>query len=408
MDTEANSGETQVKKGGAGVWLLVLALAVAGLIYWNQQQGDQKANWTPSDGEKAAIPDDVLKLGVILPLSGDAAVYGENELNGIQIAVDEINAAGGVDGAQIALVVEDGKCNPEGGAAAGNKLVNVDQVDFIIGGACSGETLAFATLTNAEQVLSISPSATSPAVSSAGEYVFRTAPSDALAGAIAAEYAYNELGAKTAAIIYETTDYAQGLEATFKETFMVLGGEVVIDEGFATGDKDYTAQVLKTKNKSPEVIYVVPQTPASGVLVVKQLKANGVTGMVLTAEVLASEAILTENGSDLEGVTAIEPYYDQTSAKAAAFLASYQAKHQVAPEFPFFTAGAYSDVYLLKEAIEMVGYDSTKVAAYLTALKNWEGALGTISFDANGDVVTSYAIKKADSGTYMMVKVVSP
>ena len=206
-------------------------------------------------------------------------------------------------------------------------------VKFIIGGACSGETLGFTTLTGENQVLSISPSATSPAVTDAGAYVFRTAPSDALAGSIAANYAFTDLGAKTAAIIYETTDYAQGLEKTFKETFTALGGEVVIDEGFATGDKDFTAQVLKTKNKMPDVVYVVPQSPATGILVIKQLKSTNVTSALLTAEVLASDTVLADNEVFLDGLTAIEPFYDQTAAKAAAFLASYKAEN-ADPEFP--------------------------------------------------------------------------
>lgn len=396
------------KKGGAGVWFLILVLVVAGLIYWNQQKGGEEEGAVPTNTEtKTEIPGGVLKLGVIMPFTGDAAIYGDNELKGVQIAVNEINAAGGVAGAQIQLIVEDGKCNPEGGAAAGNKLINIDAVKFIVGGACSGETLAFTTLAGEKQVLSISPSATSPAVTDAGAYVFRTSPSDALAGSIAANYAFTDLGAKTAAIIYETTDYAQGLEKTFKDTFVALGGEVVVDEAFATADKDFTAQVLKTKNKMPDVVYVVPQTPASGVLVIKQLKSTNVTSALLTAEVLASDVVLAENEVFLDGLTAIEPFYDQAAAKATAFLASYKAKY-VDPEFPFFAASAYSDVYLLAEAIEAVGYDTTKVAAYLTGLKNWSGALGTISFDANGDVLTSYAVKKADGGVYGQVKVVAP
>lgn len=394
------------QKGKSLIWVIVLVLVVAGLIYWKGQSNEGGMN-TPAT-EKVEIPNNVLKLGVIMPFTGEAAVYGENELHGVQIAVDEINKNGGVDGAQIQLVVEDGKCNPEGGAAAGNKLMNIDQVMFIIGGSCSGETLGFTPLAQEKMVLSISPSATSPSITDAGAFVFRTAPSDALAGAIAADYAYNEMAARSAAIIYETTDYAQNLEKTFKARFTSLGGEVTVDEGFATGDKDFTAQVLKVKNKNPGVVYVVPQSPASAVLVVKQLKANGITAKLLSTEVTASDAVLTENATDLEGVVAIEPYYDQGSEKAAVFLAAYKAKAGKDPEFPFFAAGAYSDVYLIAEAIEQVGYDSTKVADYLTGLRNWTGALGTISFDDNGDVMTAYAVKSAVGGKYTQVKVVTP
>lgn len=399
------------QKGKGFVWAVVLVLVVVGVLYWIQK-GEKEEVVNDDTGTpvvtKEEIPGGVLKLGVIMPFSGDASVYGDNELVGVHLAVDEINAAGGVDGAKIQLDIEDGKCTPEGGASAGNKLINVDAVKYIIGGSCSGETLGFTPLAQEKQVLSISPSATSPSITDAGAYVFRTAPSDALAGAVAAKYAFNDMGAKTAAVIYETTDYAQGLEKTFKETFTSLGGEVVADEGFATGDKDFTAQVLKTKNKAPDVIYVIPQSPSSGILVIKQLTAASLKTPILTAEVLASDSVLAENPVDLEGLTAIEAYYDQTSAKAAAFLAAYEAKAGKAPEFPFFSAGGYSSVYLIVEAIKAVGYDTTKVANYLSNLKNWNGALGTISFDANGDVMTSYVVKKASGSKFSQVKVVTP
>ncbi len=397
------------QRGNALVWVILAVLVVAGLVYWGTQKPAENngvvENETETETERVEIPEGDLKIGVVLPLSGDAAVYGQDFLPGIELAVEEINAAGGVDGHQIKLVVEDGKCNPEGGAAAGTKLINVDQVNFIVGGACSGETLGFAPLANEAKVVSISPSATSPDITTAGDYTFRTAPSDALAGSIAADYAYNDLKAASAAIIYETTDYGQGLEKAFAARFAELGGEVVVDEGFATGDVDFTAQALKVKNKNPEVIYVVPNTPTAGIQVIKQLRANGVLAQVLTAEVLASDDILKDNPVDLQGVVAIEPYYNQESAKAAAFLAAYTAKQGNGPTFPFFAAGGYSDVYLLAEAITAVGYDSTAVARYLTGLKNWEGALGTISFNEMGDVVTQYAIKKAVDSRYEQVKV---
>src|SRR3989338_266462 len=170
------------------------------------------------------------KIGVMLPLTGDGAAYGLPIQKALKIAFDEINAKGGVNGAKLDPIYEDSKCNPKDGNAAAQKLINVDKVKVIIGGACSGETLGASPLTESNKVILISPSATSPDVTNAGDFVFRVAPSDAYAGTVAAEYAYNELNARKAAIIAETTDYTQGLARVFREQFTKLGGELVADE----------------------------------------------------------------------------------------------------------------------------------------------------------------------------------
>ena len=313
-----------------------------------------------------------------------------------------------VNGKAIELLIEDGKCDGEGGAAAANKLIGVDGVKYIVGGACSGETLGFVAIAAENMVLSISPSATSPDITTAGDFVFRTAPSDALAGLIAAEYAYEDLAATTAAVVYETTDYAQALASTFKTNFEAAGGTVAIFEGFNTGDTDVTSQVLKIQAQNPGVIYIVPQTPASGALVLKQLKATSATGKIIASEVMASDTILNDYKDEMEGVTAIEPFFDQGATEASAFLESYRTTYGAAPEFPFFAASAYSDVYLIAEAIEAVGYDTKATARYLTSLTDWTGALGTISFDQFGDVVTSYLIKTATAGTFPSGTIVAP
>lgn len=397
------------QKGNAVFWGIIAVLAVIGVVFLVVQKPPEE---TAEEGGEVAvrmeIPGGILKIGAILPITGDAAVYGENEARGAQIAVSEINAAGGVDGKSVELIIEDGKCDGEAGASAANKLINVDGVKYIVGGACSSETLGFAPLANTNRVLVISPSATSPDITTAGDFIFRTAPSDALAGQVAADYAAKTKGAKTAAVIYETTDYAQALAQTFKGAFEVAGGNVAVFEGFNSDDTDVSSQVLKVQAQSPDAVYVVPQTPASGALVLKQLKATSFSGSVITSEVMASDILVKEFQEEMEGVTAIEPFFDQGAAKANKFLDAYRAAYGVAPEFPFFTAGAYSDVYLIVEAINAVGYDTSATARYLTSLENWEGALGVISFDQFGDVATAYLIKTATSGTFPEGQIVYP
>src|SRR3989344_222432 len=201
------------------------------------------------------------KIGVMLPLTGDAAAVGLPEQRGIKIAIDEMNAKGGVNGRKLEAIYEDSKCNAKDGNAAAQKLVNVDKVKVIVGGVCSGATLGASPITEENKVILISPSATSPDITNAGDFVFRVAPSDAYAGIVTSDYAFNDLKTKKAALITETTDYAQGLRRVFKENFAKLGGEIVADETYNPEDTDFRTQVTKVKAASPEVIYLIPQAP---------------------------------------------------------------------------------------------------------------------------------------------------
>ena len=167
----------------------------------------QQAVTQPTSGQIQPAPQQgTYKVGVMLPLTGDGAAYGLPIQKSIKIALDEVNAKGGVNGRMLEPVYEDSKCNPKDGNAAAQKLVNVDKVKVIIGGVCSGETMGAAPITEANKVILISPSATSPDITKVGDFVFRVAPSDAYAGTVAAQYAYNELSARKAAIIAENTN----------------------------------------------------------------------------------------------------------------------------------------------------------------------------------------------------------
>lgn len=396
------------QKGSALLWVIIAVLAVAGVVYLATQKPGEEVLSDETVVEKMEIPGETMKIGLIMPMTGDAAIYGENESRAAEIAADEINAAGGVNGKSIELIVEDGKCDGEGGAAAANKLIGVDGVKYIIGGACSGETLGLALVTSEKMVLSISPSATSPAITTAGDFVFRTVPSETLAGQIAVDYAYEDLGAVTAAVVYETTEATQALADVLRAGFEAAGGSVAIFESFKTGDTDVASQVLKIQAQNPDVIYIVPQTPASGALVLKQLKATSAKGAIITSGVMGSDTILNDYKDEMEGVTVIEPFFDQGAAEASAFLASYRAAYGGFPEFPFFAASAYSDVYLIAEAVEAVGYDTKATVRYLSGLTDWTSALGAISFDQFGDVVTSYLIKTATGGTFPSGVIVEP
>ncbi|MDO8505339.1 MAG: ABC transporter substrate-binding protein [bacterium] len=356
---------------------------------------------TPSskDLSSSMLPAGTITVGVVLPLTGDRAAYGISINRAAEIAVEEINATGGIGGRQVRVVLEDGKCEEKEATAAAQKLINLDQVKVIFGGVCSSETLAMAPLAEAASVLVVSPSSTRPDITTAGDFIFRTAPSDTAAGGVAAQYAYEKMTAKRAAIISQINDHTQGLRKVFKEKFSALGGEIVADETYNTADIDMRAQILKIKAANPDVIYILPQTPAQGVLLLKQLAANGVTAKRLTAEVMLNSNIVAENKAILEGLTGIETWFDE-QGEAASMLAKYKEKYNEPAAFASFQANMYSQFYLLKEAVEKTeSMDTEKIRDYFYAIKDWKHALGSLTFDANGDPVgLPYSVKQVTSG----------
>ncbi len=341
-------------------------------------------------------------IGSIMPLTGDGAAYGKPLSEQLMIAVDELNAAGGINGRMVNLKLEDGKCNPKDASTAATKLIDVDKVRVIIGGACSGETLGIAPIAERAQVILISPSATSPDITDAGAYVFRTAPSDAFSGKVAAEKAI-EMGFKKAAIIHETTDYSQGLRKVFDAVFTEKGSEVVVVESFASEDSDFKTQILKVKSANPDVIYIVPQTPAKGVLLIKQLKEQGLEQQLMTAEVLLGEVVVKENGADMEGLIGVEPFFDEEGAIAKKALDMYREKHGD-PAFGFFQAATRDAFYLVTDAIAKHGVDDAEALKNeLLATKDWEGAVGKLTMDENGDPILTFSVKKVVNGELALV-----
>lgn len=352
----------------------------------------------------AKMPDasgdgDVLTFGVMMPLTGGGAEYGIPLQQAIELAVEEINAEGGISGKQIELITEDSKCDPKEGATVAEKLVNVDGVKVIFGGACSGETLGAAPITEEGQVILISPSATSPKVTDAGDYVFRLAPSDLGAGETAAKFAYNARKYKKIAVISETTDYAQGLREVFTKKFTELGGEIVADETFATDASDFRTIALKVQPKQPDALYIVPQTPDKGILLLKQLRQAGVIKPILTAEVLIGRSIVKANPDLTEGMVGFEQVFNDKVGKSMMFVNAFWTAYKEEISFPF-QAGAYDSVYLIKEAIEANDgeLDTDFIKEYLYSVKGWDGAVGKLTLDSNGDAILSYSIKKVENG----------
>ena len=331
----------------------------------------------------------VVKIGGIFPLSGSVAVYGIECRNGIELAISEINAAGGINGKQVVLVSEDDEGNPEKTVNAYKKLVTKDGVKVIIGSLTSGCTAAISSLAQAQKVVLIAPAATMESITDAGDFVFRACFIDPFQGTVGGKFSGTNLGAKKAAILYDiANDYSIGLTENFVTAFESTGGKVVAKESYSTGDKDFNAQLTKIKNAQPDVVYL-PDYYATVALIAKQLRAQGINTPIVGADGWGG---LVDNAGDevLNGFYSDHYAADSTEPRVVKFVDSYVEKYKSTPVS--FAALGYDSMYMLKDAIVKAGaYDSASIRA---ALEKTDGSYvtGDLTFDSRRNPVKSAVI----------------
>ena len=375
-----------------GAILIILIVLVVG--YYLTQGG--------MVGEEA---DEVITIGFIGPLTGDAVSYGEPISNGVRMAVDDINQSGGVNGKMIEVVYEDGRCTNKDALNAAQKLVNIDGVKMIIGGVCSGEALAILPVTEAAGVIVISPSASSPDLTGAGRYFFRNSPSDVEGGRKLAQIVTKQY--KKVALISEETDYAQGFARVFKENVLLSEGEVVADENFAPETRDFRSILTKIKAAEPEAIFVNPQTEIAGGTIIKQVRELGITAVLFGSNVAGGTKSVETAGDHIEGFVFVDaPGLSPNNPKAVAFLDRYRARYGE-PSIEIYTGSAYDDVYILARAIEMVGSseDTEALRTYISTMGLFNGVVGNYRFRPDGDPEgIGFIAKKIEGGEVVTIE----
>lgn len=330
--------------------------------------------------------DNQITIGGIFPLSGAVAVYGVECKNGIDLAISEINAAGGIDGKQIVLVSEDDEGNPDKTVNAFKKLTTKDGAKLIIGSLTSGCTQAITTLSQASKVLQFAPAATATAITDAGDYVFRACFIDPFQGTVGGRFASENLGLKNAAILYDVgNDYSVGLTDNFVTAFTANGGTIVAKESYSTGDKDFNAQLTKIKNAKPDVVYL-PDYYGTVALIATQLRAQGITAPIVGADGWDG---LTSNAGDevLNGYYSNHYATDSTAPAVQKFVSAFKAKYNKEPNS--FAALGYDCVYMLRDAIVKAG--SVDATAVRDALKttNSDYVTGRLTFDEKRNPIKS-------------------
>lgn len=362
-------------------------------------------------------PPKTITLGFISALSGDAAAYGATERNVVDMAVNEINAAGGIHdqlcmgdqlcagkGKQLQVVYEDGKCAGKEATLAAQKLINEDHVKIILGGSCSSETLAAAPIAEANKVILFSAFSSNPQITNAGDYIFRNSPSDTEGGKISAEMIVNR-GYKKIGVLTENTDYALAVGEVFKTRAQELGAKIVADERFSQDEKDYRAQILKIKAAEPDAIFVNPQTGLTAGLAIKQIRELGLKTPLFSTFALNSPDALNGAGSAAEGVVFSDaPGIDETNLKATQLLKEYTSQYGK-PAHDLLMTLRYDSVQILANALKQCDENTDCIKDYLYSIKDYPGASGTYGFDSHGDVDgLHFVVKQVKNGKIETLK----
>ena len=343
---------------------------------------------TATSPAPAVASDEPFRIGAMHAITGVAESYGNPIVQAMELAVAEINDGGGVNGRMLELVIEDSKCAAQDAITAYNKLTDVDGVRIILGTTCSGAMLGAAPLAEAEGVVLLSPSATSPDIATAGDFIFRTAINDAQLGVDTGNTLWED-GIRTIATINETTDYAEGARRTSVAQFESRGGSVVAAESYASDVTDFRTQLTKLTADGPDAVYLAAQGEVSGGTIVKQLRELGYDGPIYSEVVPTNPQALGIAGEAATGLKAIVPNPDLSTSAGMDFLDKFEERYDTVATLPWFQASAYDGVYIAAQCLEQTGSDQD-AAGFRDCLYDtlYTGAIGVnYGFDANGDVV---------------------
>lgn len=368
--------------------LFLTVIMIVGLLTGCGSGSTNEETETPAEADEIVI-------GTIQPISGQISVFGIQSRDAVQMAVDEINAAGGVLGKQIRLVVSDDAADPEKTLSAFTKQVTQDKIVALVGALTSKCSNAIAQEAQTRKVLMVSPTSTADNVTSAGDYIFRACYNDSFQGGVVAKFAYEDLGAKTAAILFDNTnDYSKGLKDNFTKSFTELGGTIVSEDSYATGDADFSAQITKMKGTNPDVIFL-PDYYNPVNLIAKQIRTQGITVPMLGAD--GWDGIEAEVGDEILGCyfsNHYSPNQDDTEVKD--FVAKYEELYDITPNA--LAALAYDATYMVADAIEKAG--TTEPEALKAAMMETDKKFvtGQISFNELRNPVKPLVMVKLVAG----------
>jgi branched-chain amino acid transport system substrate-binding protein len=347
-------------------------------------------------------------VGYYGDLSGRTSNFGHSTKNGVEMAADEINKAGGINGRQIQILSEDDEGRPEKAATVVTKLIDQDRVIALLGEVASGNTLAAAPKAQAARVPMISPSSTNPAVTQVGDYISRVCFIDPFQGEVMAKFAANTLKAKKAAIMLDfNSPYSRGLTEFFEASFTKFGGQVVDKQSYTQGDRDYKGQLTAIRSKNPDVIYAPGYYGEVGVIA-KQAEQLGIKAPMLGGDGWDATQLWDLGGTSLNGDFISNHYsVDDPSPAIQKFVADYKARNGTAPDA--LAALGYDAMKVLADAIKRAGTtEGPKLRDAINTTKNFPGVTGTITIDADRNAVKPAVVLKLQDRKYIYQETIYP
>ena len=327
------------------------------------------------------------RIGVMESLTGPGETYGTVANQAKQMAADEINAAGGINGRRLELVVEDSQCSAQDAVAAYSKLTDVDGVKIILGTSCSGSMLGAAPLAEADRVILFSGLASNPDIANAGDYIFRTQISDIQVGIDTGNLLWAD-GARSLATITESTDYAEGVRRTSVAQFEKRGGQVVAEEYYASDVTDFRTQLSKLFDAEPDALHLAPQSEFAAGTIIRQAREVGYDGPIYAETISVGTTALDIAGDAATGMKAVTADLDPDNLKAQQVLSNFRERYNYVT-LPWHLGSAYDDVYIAAECLKQTDddQDADGFRDCMYAI-TWSGAIGNdYSFDAQGEVV---------------------
>jgi len=347
-------------------------------------------------------------VGYYGDLSGRTSNFGQSTKEGVLMAADEINKAGGLNGRQVQILSEDDEGRPEKAATVVTKLIDQDKVVALLGEVASGNTLAAAPKAQGAKVPMISPSSTNPAVTQVGDYIFRVCFIDPFQGEVMAKFAANTLKAKKAAIMLDfNSPYSRGLTEFFEAAFTKLGGQIVNKQSYTQGDRDYKGQLTAIRSASPDVIYVPGYYGEVGVIA-KQAQQLGIKAPLLGGDGWDATQLWELGGDALNGDFISNHYsVDDPSPAIQKFVADYQGRYSKRPDA--LAALGYDAMKVLAEGIKKAGStDGQKLRDAIAQTKDFSGVTGTISLDAQRNAVKPAVVLKLQDKKYIYQETIYP
>lgn len=347
---------------------------------------------------------DTIKIGGITPLTSNVSVYGIAVNNGIKIAVDEINAAGGVMGKQIEYIAVDDKGDPTEAVNAYQRLVVKDKVVGIVGAVTSKPSLAVAQASLADNMPVISGTATAADVTLAGENVFRACFIDPFQGELMASYAAKEMSAKTAAVLYDRADdYSSGVAEAFIAQAKAEGITIVAEETYQTDDADFKNQLTTIKGQNPDVL-MMPVYAKDVRVIGAQIKEIGVTAKLMGVD--GWDGVLQDVNFDASvingGVFCSQYSPESTDEALQKFISTYKEKYKEDPNM--FAVLGYDSMQIMAKAINTANSTDKEDVIKAMNATDYAGLTGNITFDENRNPVKSSVIMSVQDGAYKYVK----